>query len=100
MATWGLLAGEELPSQRRTRSLGLNRSVRQFNELAVPGLGGIWYAKQLVLPLLGIVVAEQARQQGQNVTNIQVANSIEAVGCLFAFLENKWQTDLRLRGNT
>lgn len=100
MATWGLLAVEELSLQRRTRSLGLNRSVRQFNELAVPGLGGIWYAKQLVLPLLGIVVAEQARQQGQNVTNIQVANSIEAVGCLFAFLENKWQTDLRLRGNT
>lgn len=41
MATWGLLAVEELSSQRRTRSLGLNRSVRQFNELAVPGLNNI-----------------------------------------------------------
>ena len=38
---WGLLGPEKLNSERRTCTLGLGIAVREFNDLAVPGLGGV-----------------------------------------------------------
>ena len=76
--TWGLLGPEFLPNTRRTRTLGLGASVRAFNDLAVPGLGGVWYGKQLLLAVLGVAVAEDARNRGAKVQNIEVANAIES----------------------
>jgi len=97
---WGLLGPEFLPSMRRTRTLGLGASVRHFNDLAVPGIGGVWYGKQLFLSTLGVIVAEQARAQGANIQNIEVANAIEALACWIAFKNNDWTRDSRLRGST
>lgn len=97
---WGLLGPEFLPNTRRTRTLGLGASVRRFNDLAVPGLGGVWYGKQLLLATLGVAVAEAARSQGVKVQNIEVANAIEALACWLAFKSNGWSSDSRLRGNT
>lgn len=99
-ATWGLLGPEFLPNARRTRTLGLGVSVRSFNDLAVPGLGGVWYGKQLLLATLGVAVAEDARSRGTKVQNIEVANAIEALACWQAFNSNGWNRDVRLRGNT
>ncbi|WP_031595422.1 hypothetical protein [Ferrovum myxofaciens] len=99
-ATWGLLGPEFLPNARRTRILGLGASVRSFNDLAVPGLGGIWYGKQLLLATLGVAVAEEAHNRGAKVQNIEVANAIEALACWLAFNSNGWSRDARLRGNT
>jgi hypothetical protein len=73
--------------------------VRRFNDLAVPGLGGVWYGKQLLLATLGVAVAEAARSQGVKVQNIEAANAIEALACWLAFKSNRWSSDSRLRGN-
>ena len=97
---WGLLGPEFLPNARRTRTLGLGASVRRFNDLAVPGLGGVWYGKQLLLATLGVAVAEEARSRGAKVQNIEMANAIEALACWLAFKDNGWSSDARLRGNT
>ncbi len=99
-STWGLLGPGYLPSVRRSRTLGLGASVRTFNDLAVPGLGGVWYGKQLLLATLGVVVAQAARSQGAKVQNVEVANAIEALGCRLAFDSNGWSSDARLRGST
>ncbi len=98
--SWGLLGPELLPKTRRTRTLGLGAAVRTFNDLAVPGLGGVWYGKRLLLATLGIIVAEEARKRGTNVSNINVANAIEAVACWLSFKEEKDKdfSDSRLRG--
>jgi len=94
---WGILGPGEVESIRRVRTLGLAASVRNFNELAVPGLGGVWFAKQLFLATLGVLVAENASARGRKVTRIGVANAIEALAC--------WQSlgaapgDGRLRGS-
>jgi hypothetical protein len=98
--SWGLLGPEKLDSTRRTRTLGLGAAVRAFNDLAVPGLGGIWFGKQLFLAVLGIAVAEQVRQNGGQVTNITTANAIEALACWLALSKNGWKSDARLRGAT
>lgn len=95
---WGLLGPGSLRRERRTRTLGLSASVRLFNELAVPGLGGVWFGKQLLLATLGVKVASAASRRGRILTNIEVANAIEALACCMDFRESGWQTDPRLRG--
>lgn len=97
---WGLLGPETLSGTRRTRTLGLARAVRYFNDRAVPGLGGVWYGKQLMLATLGVVVAERALQLNPRLkaNKIQVANAIEALACWSAYKDNRGTSDPRLRG--
>lgn len=96
---WGLLGSESVESTKRTRTLGLGAAVRAFNDLAVPGMGGVWFGKQLFLATLGVVVAERVRAQSKRVDNIRVTNAIEAMGCWLA-LNEKWEPDPRVRGAT
>lgn len=95
---WGFLGPETLQSERRVRTLGLGSAVRHFNEIAVPGMGGVWFCKQLLLPLLGIHVAESAQAAGMTVSNIEIANAIEALACLSTYQELDWGRDPRLKG--
>ncbi len=97
---WGLLGPEHLASERRTRTLGLGIAVRTYNDLAVPNLGGVRFTKNVYLACLGIHIAEEARERGRNVTNIQVSNAIEALACWLSYENNGWNSDERLRGNT
>ncbi len=97
--TWGLLGPEMLASERRTRTLELGATVRSFNDLAVPGMGGVWFCKQLFLATLGVAVAERVRNADKRAQNIEVANAVEALACWLA-LNNDWQPDPRLRGAT
>jgi hypothetical protein len=94
---WGLLGIDSSGSLRRTRTLGLGSAVRRFNDLAVPDMGNVWYAKQIYLSILGIAVAERVRQK-YPAKNIEIANAIEAVACLLSYEENDWNKDRRLRG--
>ena len=96
--SWGLLGPEFLPNSRRTRTLDVGVSVRWFNDRAVPGLGGVWYGKQLLLATLGIAVANEANEP--KIRNIRAANAIEALACFLAYEENKWASDPRLRGSS
>lgn len=96
--SWGLLGPEMLMAERRTRTLNLGASVRAFNELAVPGLGGLWFAKQLFLATLGLRAAEHAREGRLKVTNIEAGNAIEAIACWSGFRRNGHAQDARLRG--
>jgi hypothetical protein len=90
---FGLLGPEQLPSSRRLRTLGLGATVRYFNDRALPGMGGVWFAKQLVLALFGVRMAQRAGR-----SNVEVANAIEALGCALAILHRKAAGDPRVRG--
>ncbi|MGF6570054.1 hypothetical protein ABH945_002165 [Paraburkholderia sp. GAS333] len=96
--SWGLLGPGVLTVERRVRTLGVSASVRHFNELAVPGLGGVWFCKQVMLATLGVMVAQGARGQRRQLTNIETANAIEALACWLGFGRNDWQAEPRLRG--
>lgn len=95
---WGLLGPEVLGSQRRMRTLELGAVVRKFNDLAVPGMGGVWFGKQLLLASLGVALAEQARTGRRQIRNIVVANAVEALACWLALRQNGWISDRRLFG--
>lgn len=91
---WGLLGPGHLPTPRRLRTLGLGAAVRHFNDRAVPGLGGVWFGKQVVLSLLGVYLAERCGRG-----KLEVANAIEALGCWLAIHKLKAGQDPRLRGH-
>lgn len=95
---WGLLGPEKLAGARRARTLGLGVAIRKFNQLAVPGLGGVWFAKQIFLATLGVRIADRLRTISSNVRAIEVANAIEALACWCAYNSNGWASDSRLRG--
>ncbi len=95
--TWGLLGPGTLASSRRARSLGLAASVRTLNDLAVPGMGNVWFGKQLVLAALGLRVACEL---DGDFSNAEVTNAIEALACWMAFKHNGYSQDSRLRGRT
>jgi hypothetical protein len=92
-AAWGLLGPETLANERRTRTLDLGAAVWTFNDLAVPGLGGVWFGKQLLLATLGVAIGERARNSGQRAQNIEVANAVEAQACWLALDSNGWKRD-------
>lgn len=93
-----MLAPEPVASERRTRTLGLGAAVRMFNDLAVPGMGGVWFGKQLFLAALGVAVCEEARRHHVRLDNIKVANAIEALACWMQHRANEGRRDDRLRG--
>lgn len=95
---WGLLGPSIIPAERRTRTLGLAGAVRDFNDRAVPGMGGVWFGKQLFLAVLGVAVADRLR--GQGFRNVAVGNAIEALACWSDFVGNGWRSDPRLVGST
>jgi hypothetical protein len=96
--SWGLLGAGVVTSERRVRTLGVAASIRRFNELAVPGIGGLWFGKQVMLATLGVKVAELASRGNRVLTNIETANAIEALACWLDFDERGWRAIPRLRG--
>lgn len=89
---WGLLSPASADSVRRTRGLELGSAVRHYNEVAVPGLGGLWFGKALIWSLLGLRIA---RETGN--APIPVANAIEALAC-WQEIRHGRGSDPRIRG--
>jgi hypothetical protein len=92
---WGTLSREDAGSTRRTRGLGLGSAVRRMNDLAVPGLGGLWFARPLLWSLLGIHLG---RKLGRRPS--EVANAIEALACWHALSTPGVGRDARIGGRT
>lgn len=97
---WGLLGPGTLAQERRVRTLALGAAVRRFNDLAVPGLGGVWFGKPLFIATLGIQLAEELRAGRLDRGNIETANALEALGCWLEFQRRGWSAEPRLRGVT
>lgn len=91
---WGLLGPDQVSSERRVRSLGVAPAIRAYNDAAVPGLGGLWFAKPLVIALAGIAVAEKTGQRP-----VVVANAVEALACWLALNQPGAKRDPRIRGS-
>lgn len=91
---WALLGPDTIEVERRVRTLGVATAVRAYNDAAVPGLGGVWFGKSLVLALAGIELANR-----RSLWPVAVANAIEALSCWMAIHPLKRQRDVRLRGS-
>ncbi|MBT3367681.1 MAG: hypothetical protein HN416_11045 [Nitrospina sp.] len=84
MDNWFIPSKEEFPFQRSMLHLGLNKAVRYYRELVVPGIGGVWFVRQLCWAVAGIKLSEKSRL-GQSVS---IANAIEALACKLMWKQN------------
>lgn len=91
--TWGILRPGDIPSARRLQALGLTSAVRHFNERAVPGMGGLWFAMPLVWSMLGISVARKLNHRP-----MEAANAVEALAMKEALAKGGGETNPRVRG--
>lgn len=90
---WGILRPDDIPSARRLQSLGLTRAIRRFNEKAVPGMGGLWFAMPLIWSMLGISVGRQLERRP-----IEASNAVEALAMKLALGDDDGEADSRVRG--
>lgn len=91
---WGTLARGDAGDARRTRGLGLGAAVRRYNDLAVPGIGGLWFAKPLVWSMIGISLG------GKSATRAEIANAVEVVAMLHALRATGGDRNPRINGRT
>lgn len=91
--SWGTAARADAEGMRRTRGLGLGAAVRRYNDLAVPGIGGLWFAKPLVWSMIGLTLG------GKGATRAEVANAVEVVAMLHALLTNRGGRNPRINGS-
>jgi hypothetical protein len=70
---FGILAPEDPISIRRQQNLGLAAAVRHFNDRAVPGIGGMWFAMPILWSVLAVSIAEKL-----GIPALAVGNAIEA----------------------
>ncbi len=82
MPDWFIPSIEEFQSERATLLLGLNRALRHYRELTVPGIGGVWFVRQLSWGVAGISLAKE-----YSLKPAKVANAIEALAC-----KMEWET--------
>ncbi len=71
---WGTFALGEQLSTRRNQQLGLGAAIRHYNEMSVPGIGGIGFCMPLIWSLIGIKIASEM----DGLPAIRAANAIEA----------------------
>ena len=79
MEDWFIPKPEKMPPQRATLRLGLGRADRFYRELAVPGIGGVEFVRQISWSLLGLALSE-VRELRRHRPNM-IANGIKALAC-------------------
>lgn len=81
-AYWFSPTPSELSSSRLSLDFGLRAADLFFRELVVPGLGRIWFVRQLSWPLAALAVRESMREQRYNAPRATViCHAIEALAC-------------------
>ena len=78
MNEWFIPELEEFPTQRALLHLGLNKAVRYYRELVAPGIGGVWFVRQLSWAVAGIQLAKDINK---DIPASRIANAIEALAC-------------------
>ena len=81
MTNWFIPEMEEFETQRALLNLNLNKAIRYYRELIVPGIGGVWFIRQLSWAVAGIRLAQEIHYHKP----VKIANAIEALACKLAW---------------
>lgn len=70
-----------------------------FRELVVPGIGGIWYVRQIAWPLASLRLHQRLRERGERPPRPSiVANAVEALACKLEFHRDATERSERILG--
>lgn len=95
MSVWGAIEPAESVQSRLRLDFGLRPTILALNEWAVPGLGGVFFVRQLTWGCLGIFLAEEMQRQS---LAAQIAESIEALASWIALKYGEYEKDDRVQG--
>ena len=81
------------PSERNVSHIALDFDLRAadlfFRELVVPGVGRIWFVRQLSWPLAALALHEELANNGSNaLTPTAICHGIEALACKLQYSAN------------
>ena len=88
-SVWFSPAPSEINVSRISLDFDLRAADLFFRELVVPGLGRIWFARQLSWPLAALVLHEELGNRGSNAPNpTAICHGIEALACKLQYAAN------------
>ena len=96
-SVWFSPAPSEINVSRISLDFDLRAADLFFRELVVPGLGRIWFARQLSWPLAALALHEELANHGSNAPKpTAICHGIEALACKLQYAANPDQ-DARSR---
>lgn len=95
MPTWGAIEPEETSQTRLRLDFGLRPAILALNEWAVPGLGGVFFVRQLTWSCLGLRLADEL---GMPTAAARIAEGIEALASWTALRVGGYEKDDRVQG--
>jgi hypothetical protein len=96
---WFSPAPSEILSSRLSLDFDLRAADLFFRELVVPGLGRIWFARQLSWPLAALALHEELSCHGSNAPKpTAICHGIEALACKLEYLADPQHPSRRILG--
>lgn len=95
MSVWGAIEPVESVHARLRLDFGLRPAILTFNEWAVPGLGGVFFVRQLTWACLGITLAEEMQRSP---LAARIAEGVEALASWIALKQGGYEKDDRIQG--
>lgn len=96
-ARWFIPKPEIVSTQRAQLYFGLRRAEAFYRELVVPGIGGVWFVRQLSWAAAALALAPEQKERPST-----IANALEALACKYAWQAtsrpDSAEADGRLRG--
>ncbi|WP_147450986.1 hypothetical protein [Corallococcus llansteffanensis] len=96
---WFPLAATDATSDRATITLGLRSADLHFREQVVPGIGRVWFLRQLCWPVAALALRPDLPPDGRpGRTAADIASGIEALACKLEFIEGEGSDSKRIIG--
>ena len=95
MSTWGTIEPTESLQTRLRLDFGLRPAILALNDWAVPGLGGVFFVRQLTWSCLGIRLAGELDRPAMAA---RIAEGIEALASWTALRSGGYEKDDRVQG--
>ena len=91
---WFSPSASEISTSRLSLDFDLRAADLFFRELVAPGLGRIWFARQISWPLAAIALHEELTNDGWNAPKpTTISHGIEALGCKLENLGRRGRAD-------
>ena len=86
---WFSPTPSEVASSRLSLDFGLRAADLFFRELVVPGLGRIWFVRQLSWPLAALALHKELANDGSDAPKpTAICHGIEALACKLSYINN------------
>jgi hypothetical protein len=96
---WFSPTPSEISSSRISLDFNLRAADLFFRELVVPGLGRIWFARQLSWPLAALALHEELASHSSNAPKpTAICHGIEALACKLEYLVDPQDASRRILG--